>query len=123
MGGRNSGGIFGQWLSGMSRMYRYTGDKEMRDKAITLFSEWSKTVGGDGNCRMRHYPFEKLVCGLVDLKRYADCDEAITVLAKVTDWASQNLDRERPGGTAAGGSALRKAAGMVYAFRESVPSI
>ncbi len=57
---RNSGGIFGQWLSGMSRMYRYTGDKEMRDKAITLFSEWAKTVGGDGNCRMRHYPFEKL---------------------------------------------------------------
>jgi uncharacterized protein len=92
---RSSGGIFGQWLSGMSRMYRYTGDKEMRDKAITLFSEWAKTIGADGNCRMRHYPFEKLVCGLVDLKRYADCDEAITVLAKVTDWAGKNFDRER----------------------------
>ncbi len=92
---RNSGGIFGQWLSGMSRMYRYTGDEAIRDKAIVLFTEWAKTVGADGNCRMRHYPFEKLVCGLVDLKRYAGHDEAIPVLAKVTDWASKTFDRER----------------------------
>ena len=33
----------GQWLSGMARMYRATGDTEIRDKAVRLFTEWAKT--------------------------------------------------------------------------------
>src|SRR6476620_3076188 len=62
----DSSTVFGQWLSGMSRMYRATGDQAMGDKAAYLLREFSKTVGSDGNCRMNVYPYEKLVCGLVD---------------------------------------------------------
>src|SRR5262245_51006423 len=69
---RNSSTVFGQWLSGMARMYRATGDTAIRDKAVRLLNEWSKTVKADGDCGMRHYPFDKLVGGLVDLKLYAD---------------------------------------------------
>src|SRR5262249_31083080 len=64
---QNSNTVFGQWLSGMSRMYRATGDDAIRDKAIHLAREWAKTIGADGNSHTGHYPFEKLVCGLVDL--------------------------------------------------------
>jgi DUF1680 family protein len=91
---QNSNTVFGQWLSGMSRMYRATGDTAMRDKAVRLFTEWSKTVKPDGDCGMRHYAYEKLVCGLVDMKRYADVAEAIPMLEKVTDWAAKTLSRE-----------------------------
>jgi hypothetical protein len=91
---RDSSTVFGQWLSGMSRMYRATGDTAMRDKALRLFTEWAKTVKPDGDCRMRHYTYDKMVCGLVDMKLYADCDEAIPMLERITDWASRTLSRE-----------------------------
>ncbi len=86
--------VFGQWLSGMSRMAKATGDTEIRDKAIRLFTEWSKTIGPEGNCRMGHYGFDKLVCGLVDLQLYADCAEAGVMLEKACDWASKSLSRD-----------------------------
>ena len=35
---------------------------------VKLFTEWAKTVKPDGNCGMNHYPYEKLVCGLVDMQ-------------------------------------------------------
>jgi dipeptidyl aminopeptidase/acylaminoacyl peptidase len=47
-------------------MSRVTGDAAMREKVVRLFTEWAKTVKPDGNCGMTHYPFEKLVGGLVD---------------------------------------------------------
>ena len=93
--GKPGSGVFGQWLSGMSRMYRATGDIPMRDKAVYLMSEWAKTVGPDGDCRMRHYAYEKLVCGLVDLQVYADQKEAMAILERVTAWASKAL-KENP---------------------------
>lgn len=92
---RDSSTVFGQWLSGMSRVYRATGDTAMRDKAVYLMTEWAKTVGPDGNCRMRHYTYEKLVCGLVDMQEYAGQQDAIGLLERVTDWASKTFDRER----------------------------
>jgi DUF1680 family protein len=91
---RTSDTVFGQWLSGMSRMYRATGDTAMRDKAIRLFTQWAGTVKPNGDCGMRHYPFDKLVCGLVDLKLYADFPGAISMLEKVVDWASKTFSRE-----------------------------
>jgi DUF1680 family protein len=91
---RNSNTVFGQWLSGMSRMYRATGDAAIRDKAARLFTEWAKTVKPDGDCGMGHYPFDKLVCGLMDLKVYADFSDAIPMLEKVVDFASKKFSRE-----------------------------
>src|SRR5215469_11028480 len=40
----NSNIVFGQWLSGMARIYRATGDAPLRDKTAHLLEEWSKTV-------------------------------------------------------------------------------
>jgi DUF1680 family protein len=91
---RNSNTVFGQWLSGLSRFACATDDAALREKVIRLFTEWSKTVKPDGNCGMTHYPFEKLVCGLVDMQLYLDCDTT-AVLERVTDWASKTLDRTR----------------------------
>ncbi len=87
--------VFGQWLSGMSRMYRATGDTAMRDKATYLLTEFGKTVGPDGNCRMSPYPYEKLTCGLVDMHEYANDPQAMPLLSRATDYASKTFDRTR----------------------------
>ncbi len=93
--GKDSSTVFGQWLSGMARMHRATGDTEIRDKAIRLFSEWHKTIGPDGDARMGHYPFDKLVCGLVDLQLYAGHAEAGPVLERVTAHAARTFERAK----------------------------
>jgi hypothetical protein len=92
---QNSNTVLGQWLQGMARRSHATADTALREKAIGVADEWAKTIGADGDCRMRHYPFEKLVGGLVDLKLYAGYDDAVGLLEKVTGWASKNLDRTR----------------------------
>jgi hypothetical protein len=89
-----SGGIFGQWLSGMSRMYRATGDAAMRDKATYLFAEWAKALPADGDAGTSHYGWDKLVCGLVDLAGYAGHEDAVGALEKITNWARRSLSRE-----------------------------
>ncbi len=91
----NSNTVFGQWLSGMSRMAKAGNDPAMRDKAAYLMTEFAKTVAADGNCRMNHYPFEKLICGLVDMHRYSGNPDAMKLAEKTTDWAIKNFDRTR----------------------------
>ena len=90
---------FGQWLSGMARLSRATGDAAMRDKAIYLAREWTKTIGSDGNPRMGTYGWEKMSCGLVDLAVYADDPTALDTLARITRWARDNFDRSRSDAT------------------------
>jgi hypothetical protein len=75
-------------------MYRATGDSAMRDKAVRLMTEWAKTVKPDGDCGLRHYTYDKMVCGLVDMQLYADYPDAIPILEKITDWASRTFSRE-----------------------------
>ena len=91
--GVDSSNVFGQWLSGMSRLSRATSDTALRNKAITLFTEWAKTVPASGDARMGHYPFDKLVCGLVDLAKYAGHRDALPVLARVTKHATATFQR------------------------------
>jgi uncharacterized protein len=88
---KDSQTVFGQWLSGMARMYRATGDSALRDKASYLLAEWAKTIKPDGDCGMHHYSYDKMVCGLVDLKLYADNPDAIPQLEKITDWAARTF--------------------------------
>jgi hypothetical protein len=90
----DSATVLGQWLSGMARIARATGDSAMRDKAARLVTEFARTVKADGDCRMRHYPFDKLVCGLVDMQAYAEHPAAVPLLEKVTAWASRTFSRE-----------------------------
>jgi len=88
---KDSQTVFGQWLSGMARMYRATGDSALRDKASYLLAEWAKTIKPDGDCRMHHYSYDKMVCGLVDMKLYADHPDAVPLLEKITDWAAKTF--------------------------------
>jgi DUF1680 family protein len=98
MGGwcaKSSAVIFGQLLSGMARLSRATGDDALRDKAIALCEGWRETIGPDGDAKMWPYAWEKLVCGLVDLHRYAGHEEALAILAETTEWAARTFDRTR----------------------------
>jgi DUF1680 family protein len=92
---KNSNPVFGQWLSGMSRIYRATGDDAMREKAVHLVTEWAKTIPPDGNSGMEIYAYDKLLCGLVDLKLYAGHDAAVGLLERTLDHAMRTYSRER----------------------------
>jgi uncharacterized protein len=100
---------FGQWLSGMSRMAKATGDSEMRDKAVGLMLGWAKTIQPDGffyysrHPITPHYIYDKTVCGLVDMMQYLGEERALPLLDRITDWAIKNLDRSRKPGTLSGG--------------------
>jgi hypothetical protein len=108
-GSEDTGMVFGQWLSGMARMYKATGDTAMRAKAVRLMREWAKTIEPDGTpyyttgaveLRFSHYAWDKLVCGLVDLYEYGGEKDSLPVLERITDWARRNLDRTRKAATA-----------------------
>ncbi|MBN2181353.1 MAG: glycoside hydrolase family 127 protein [Sedimentisphaerales bacterium] len=92
---RNSSVIFGQWLQAMARTSQANNDTELRDKAIYLVDEWAKTLGADGDPRMRHYPWEKLVGGLSDMHQYAGHYGTPELMEKIVDWGIKNLDRTR----------------------------
>lgn len=92
---RNSAVIFGQWLQAMARTARANDDTELRDKAAKLIDEWAKTLPADGNARMRHYPWEKLLGGLSDAHQYIGHDKAPALMEKIVDWGIANLDRTR----------------------------
>ncbi len=97
----NCGATFGQWISGMARLSRATGDTELREKAIRLTTEWEKTLGPNGNARMNTYAWEKMSCGLVDLAMYADYPHALEILERITVWAAAHFDRSRSPATEA----------------------
>ena len=90
----DSSTVFGQWLSGMARLYRATGDDALRDKAASLMTGWAKTVKPGGDCGMRHYAYDKLVCGLLDMHLYAGHPDALPMLEKTTEWARRTLERQ-----------------------------
>lgn len=92
---------FGQFLSGMARMYKAANDTAILDKASYLMDEWAKAIDADGyfyysrKPQFPHYIYEKTVCGLVDMYAYGGSKEAIHHLERITAWAGKNLDRTR----------------------------
>ena len=107
---QNSNTVFGQWLQAMSRMQRASGDNDLLEKANVLISEYAKcwprmasravTTNGHAataasNDGLRHYPYEKLVGGLVDMHHYGGHPEALALCDKITDAAESNLNRDR----------------------------
>jgi len=103
-GGEDLGPVFGQFLSGMARMYRATGDTAMRNKAVRLLREWVRTFDADGEpyyapsakeLDLSHYSWDKTVCGLVDLYQFGGEKDALPVLERMTDWGVKHLDRSR----------------------------
>lgn len=94
---------FGQWLSGMARMYRATGDQEILAKASLLMTEWNRTFRAKNSPyyayankpEASHYPFDKTVCGLVDLYCYGGDKSALEPLEQLVAWGAVNLSRMR----------------------------
>jgi uncharacterized protein len=100
--GRNPGGwcsagtgiVFGQWLSGMARMSKATGDTALRDKAVRMMTAWAQCFEKSGQAGA-HYPFDKTFCGLLDLHLYCGVPEALPLLKRLTAAASRSLPRAR----------------------------
>jgi len=94
--------IFGQVLSGLSRLYRATGDEGCKDKAIALIEGWAECIADDGfffysdKPNAHHYVYDKMVGGLVDAYLYCGYEPALRYLSRITDWAEKNLVRGRP---------------------------
>lgn len=94
------GHIFGQLISGYSRMYAATGDARCRDKVDSLLDEWASCIEPDGYFYYSrqptfHYTYDKMVGGLVDAYLYCGNEFALEHLSRITDWAIKNLDRTR----------------------------
>ena len=107
----NSNTVFGQWLQSFARMQRTYGDKDLLEKANVLVSDYAKcwpgmaggtrgagrgTAGAGGATGgLGHYPYEKLVGGLVDMHHYGSHPEAMALCDKITAAAETNLNRDR----------------------------
>lgn len=96
--GNNFYDIFGQFLSGFSRMYSITKDRNLLEKTNNLLYGWAETIEKDGfffktdKPNAPHYIFDKMVGGLVDIYQYTENIDSIKFLKKITQWAIKNLD-------------------------------
>jgi DUF1680 family protein len=106
----NSNTVFGQWLQSMARMQRAYGDKELLEKASILVSEYvrcwpgmssgaargsGRGTAGGATGGLGHYPYEKLVGGLLDMHHYGGHPEALALCDKITESAAANFNRDR----------------------------
>jgi DUF1680 family protein len=105
----NSNTVFGQWLQSMARLQRANGDKDLLEKASVLVGEYARCWPGMSSAGARggrgaanaapgglgHYPYEKLVGGLLDMHHYGGHPEALPLCDKITEAAAANLNRER----------------------------
>jgi len=96
--------IFGQILSGLSRLYAATGDPACKAKAEALYEGWRDCIASDGyfyysdKPNAPHYIFDKMAGGLIDMAIYLGRHDTLDSLAKITRWAEKHLDRTRPYG-------------------------
>lgn len=94
--------IFGQLLSGLSRLYAVSGNETCREKLDALIEGWAACIEPDGyfyytkKPNAKHYIFDKMVGGLVDASLFAHNKNALRYLSIITDWAIKNLDRNTP---------------------------
>ncbi len=86
--------VFGQWLSGMARMAKATGDPVMRDKAGKLMAAWAQCFEKTGSVG-GHYTFDKFFCGVLDLHLYTENPDALPLLRRITAAAEKALPRAR----------------------------
>jgi DUF1680 family protein len=118
---------FGQYISGMARLSRALDDVEIGNKARCLVNEWAQTIGDDGYFfyslptnlwRTPHYNYDKSMCGLVDVYKYAGFTPAVEMMSRITDWAVANLDRSRaqPSGVSTAGEWYTLSENLYRAF-------
>ncbi|MGI8581752.1 MAG: beta-L-arabinofuranosidase domain-containing protein, partial [Chitinophagaceae bacterium] len=93
--------VFGQFISGMSKLYAVSGYQAMKIKVNTLVDEWAKTIDKDGyffytkKPNAPQYVYEKMIGGLVDNYVFTGNKDALKYLSVITDWAIKNLNRDR----------------------------
>ena len=89
-------------------MVRATDDKPLLEKASYLLAEWDKTFQAKGSPyyayankpAQSHYPFDKTMCGLVDMLCYGNDRAALAPMERLRDWGAKNLSRMRRPATA-----------------------
>lgn len=92
---------FGQYLSGLSRLYAATGNEACRKKVITLIEGWAETIDADGfffykkKPQGAHYVYEKTQAGLLDAYLFAGYKPALKYMKTITEWAIKNLPTDR----------------------------
>jgi len=99
--GAGLGNIFGQIIGSYAKMYASTNDIKLKNKNNYLVEEWAKCLDEDGYFYYNpkghvldpHYEYEKILGGLLDSYEYAQNDDALKYLNKITDWAIKNLSR------------------------------
>jgi uncharacterized protein len=91
------GHTFGQYLSGLSRDYAATGDRETQEKVHRLVGNFAPAISEhfwDGN-RFPAYTYDKMTIGLIDAHEFAQAPDALKVLDKALDSVQAHLP---PGG-------------------------
>jgi DUF1680 family protein len=97
--------VFGQILSGLSRLYAATGDPACRAKTWALVEGWQECIADDGffyftrEPKANAYIYDKMVGGLVDAYLFTGDLNAKKALGIITGWAERNLNRARPYGS------------------------
>jgi hypothetical protein len=87
---------FGQWVSGLARLSRVLGDKDLAARAVELVEGYAATLPASGRTGMGVYGWEKLVCGLVDAAAYAGYPAALELLSKIVRAESFDETRRLP---------------------------
>ena len=91
------GHSFGQYLSGLSRAYAATGNKQTREKVHRLVRNFAPAISEhfwDGN-RFPAYTYDKICIGMIDAHQFAQAPDALKVLDKALDSVAAHLP---PGG-------------------------
>jgi DUF1680 family protein len=94
---------FGQYVSGLARMYANTKDPRYKEKVARLVHGFHETLAPDGffyssQKVFREWPnylYDKNCIGMRDAYTLTGDAEALVVLKKMTDWAVTNLPRRR----------------------------
>src|SRR5271157_5001082 len=83
------GGTFGQWVSALARYYAITGDAATRERLLRLNRLYAASVGPEyfDKNRFPAYCYDKLVCGLIDSRQFANDPDAFAILQQTTHTA------------------------------------
>jgi uncharacterized protein len=84
---------FGQWVSGLARLSKVLGNKDLAARAVDFVDGYAATLPASGKTGMGIYGWEKLVCGLVDTAVYAGYPPALELLSKIV--RAENFDETR----------------------------
>lgn len=89
--------IIGQWLSGLCRMYAYTGDQKFKDRADEYVSIMAECVAINPGTVFDpvHYGWEKTLTGLMDAYEFCGNQTAYELVDKCMQFGMDTLGESR----------------------------